>query len=133
MIGRITPFNPRSPVHQSREPFTFYWDDEGPGSHLLLSCASFRQEKTYEVELSVELVASCSPKAQVEAVVTASNLKGDARARLLVDVQAVTLAFDEVFDAAQVQSKIALPFQFTQSPDGDQSIFRNSGPFYEPD
>jgi hypothetical protein len=81
-----------------REQFSFYWDESDPGDHLIQSCASFRQGKEHVVDLSVELIADTTEKAHIEAILTASNMKGDVRNKLLVDVSAVTLAFDDIVD-----------------------------------
>ncbi|HYD12863.1 MAG TPA: hypothetical protein VEC11_08445 [Allosphingosinicella sp.] len=82
------------------EPFTFYIEEEGPGPVLIWSCSSFRQEKSFEVELSVELGTGTSGKAQVEAVVTARNMKGDVRAQLIAPIVDAKMRFDEVVDPA---------------------------------
>lgn len=80
------------------EPFTFYLEEEGPGKALIWFCSSFRQEKTFEVELSVELGSAPSAKAQIEAVVTARNLKGDIRAQLIAPIVEKTVRFEEAVD-----------------------------------
>ncbi len=80
------------------EPFTFYIEEEGPGSVLTWSCSSFRQEKVFEVEVSVALGTGTSGKAQVEAVVTARNMKGNVRAQLLAPIVDATMRFDEAVD-----------------------------------
>lgn len=85
-------------VPPHREPHQFYWDELGPGATLQLSCASFRQEKWHEVEVSVELLGRTAPKAHIEAVVTASNLRGDARAVRAVPVASVVMAIEGVYD-----------------------------------
>lgn len=85
-------------VPPHREPHQLYWNDVGPGSSLQLSCASFRQEKSHEVEISVELLSRTAPKAHIEAVVTASNLRGNARAMRAVPVASVTMAIEDVYD-----------------------------------
>lgn len=82
------------------EPFTFYTEEEGPGPVLIWSCSSFRQEKSFEVELSVELGTGTIGKAQIEAVVTAQNMKGDVRAQLLAPVVDGRIAFAEAVDPA---------------------------------
>ena len=41
----------RSGPASRHEPFTFYVEEEGPGSVLIWSCSSFRQGKSFEVEL----------------------------------------------------------------------------------
>lgn len=82
------------------EPFTFYVEEEGPGPVLIWSCSSFRQEKLFEVELSVELGTGTNGKAQIEAIVTARNMKGDVRAQLLASIVDTTMRFDEAVDPA---------------------------------
>ena len=92
-LGRLGPAS-------RHEPFTFYIEEEGPGPMLIWSCSSFRQEKSFEVELSVELGAGTCGKAQVEAVVTARNMKGDVRAQLLAPILEATIGFHEAVDPA---------------------------------
>ncbi len=116
------------------EPFSFYWDERGPDDHLILSCASFRQGKEYSVEVSVELLSRTPPRAQIEAIVTASNMKGDARRQLLVGVESVTAPFDDVYDITNGTLRIRPPVDLPDDPDTDvYMFFRNSGAEYEPD
>lgn len=134
LYERISPFNPRDLISPRREPFTFYWEERGPGDHIIQSCASFRQGKVHQVEISVELLPSTSAKAQVGAVVTAANMKGDTRDQLLVDVERVVTPFDEMFDAERALPKIALPFDWPEDADsGDFTWYRNGGQEYDPD
>ncbi len=115
-------------VRHPREPFSFYWDERGPGDHLILSCASFRQGKVHGVEASIELLPGSVPKAQIEAIVTASNMKGDARGRLLIDVERVALPFVDVFDVEKAALKMRPAFKLPAAyEDGDLTWFRNSG------
>ena len=115
------------PLPHHREPFSFYWDERGPGDHLILSCASFRQGKVHGVEESVELLSGSVPKAQIEAIVTASNMKGGARGRLLIDIERVAVPFDGVFDIEKAAFKMRPPFEFTAEYDADDlTWFRNS-------
>lgn len=122
----------RDLITPRREPFSFYWDEEGPGDSLILSCASFRQEKSYSIDLSVELLRTTEPKAHIEAVVTASNLKGDFRDRLLVDVGETSKPFSEIFDVDEGKMRIEPPYD---PPDdletGDINWFRNDGSRYD--
>lgn len=83
-----------------QEPFAFYIEEKGPGPAIIWSCSSFRQEKCFEVELSVELGTSTIGKAQIEAVVTARNMKGDVRAQLLAQIIEAKMRFDEAVDPA---------------------------------
>lgn len=102
---------------RQREQFTFYRDEGGPGDHVIASCASFRQEKTYNLELSVELLARSVPRAQIEAVVTASNMKGDARSQLIVPVERIENRLDDVYDPARRALQIRPPFNLPDKPD----------------
>jgi hypothetical protein len=127
-------FNPNNLMPPRREPFGFYWDERGPGDHLILSCASFRQEKSYDVEVSLELLPGSLPKAQVEAVVTASNMKGDARGRLLIDVRRVAVPFDDVYNFAEGALELRPPFDLPDDPEThDYTWYRNGGLEYERD
>ncbi len=80
------------------EPFTFYAEESGPGSVLTWSCSSFRQEKKFDIELSVELMNATAGKAQIEVVVTAQNMKGDVRKQILVPLLEDNLSFSEAVD-----------------------------------
>ncbi|PZT91727.1 MAG: hypothetical protein DI637_01660 [Citromicrobium sp.] len=118
-----------------REAFSFYWEERGPGDHLILSCKSFRQGKSHAVEISLELIADTSPKAHVEAVVTAANMKGDVREKLLVEVERVMTPFEQVYDLDEQILAMRPPFDF---PDGDfvpadYTWYRNGGSKYERD
>lgn len=116
------------------EPFSFYWDERGPDDHLILPCASFRQGKEYNFEVSVELLSRTPPRAQIEAIVTASNMKGDARRQLLVGVESVTVPFDDVYDITNGTLKIRPLVDLPDDPDTDDYLFfRNNGAEYEPD
>ena len=126
--------NARDLLSPRHEPFSFYWDERGPGDSLVLSCASFRQGKEFDVEVYVELLARTSPKAQIEAIVTASNLKGHSRGQLLVGVEGVAVPFDRVYDSANGTLKIPLPVDLPDDQDTDDYlVFRNNGAEYEPD
>lgn len=111
------------------EPFTFYEEEEGPGALVSWSCASFRQEKLFRVELSVEIAARTGPKAQIEAVVTAANLKGDVRSRLLVPVDEVSLGFDEAIDMDGLKLRGGFDFDVTRGVEKSTDVrwFRNDG------
>jgi hypothetical protein len=125
-------FDPRDLVHPRREPFSFYWDECGPGDHLILSCASFRQGKSHGVEVSVELAAGSLPKAHIEAVVTASNMKGDARSRLLVEVQPMATRFDAVYDAEGQILRVRPPVDLPDEYDADDiTWYLNGGSEYD--
>lgn len=102
-LGRLGPAS-------RHEPFTFYTEEEGPGSVLTWSCSSFRQEKSFEVEVSVALQPGTSGKAQIEAVVTARNMKGDERMQLLVPIVDATMRFDEAVDPGTLRLVADLPF-----------------------
>lgn len=129
---RFSRFNQHPLVPRQREPFNFYWDERGPGDHLIVSCASFRQGKSYDVEVFVELLTGTVPKAQIEAIVTASNMKGDSKGRLLVDVELVPVPFDDVYDVDEARLKmrplVDLPDQYDSE---DFNWFRNGGSEYE--
>ncbi|WP_157864193.1 PIN domain-containing protein [Gluconacetobacter diazotrophicus] len=119
---------PHSLVPRPRKPFRFYWDERGPGNHLILSCASFRQEKKHSVEVSVELLAGSVPKAQIEAIVTASNMKGDARGQLLIDVRHVAVPFGDAYDVDRATLKMLPPFVLPDQHEADDCTwFRNGG------
>jgi len=133
--SHLSNFIPPNFATPNREAFSFYWEEHGPGDHLILSCKSFRQEKSHSVEISLELLAGTPPKAHVEAVVTAANLKGDVRGKLLVDVDRVETPFDQVYDLGEHLLAIRPPFDL---PDGDfdsrdYTWYRNGGSEYEPD
>lgn len=131
---RLSAFNPHNLLPPRREPFSFYWDERGPGDHLILSCGSFRQEKEYDIEVSVELLSGTPPKSQIEAIVTASNMKGDARRRLLVGVERVAIPFDDMYDMAQGTLKTRPLVDLPDDPDTyDYVWLRNGGAEFEPD
>lgn len=111
------------------EPFTFYIEEEGPGPALIWSCSSFRQEKSFEVELSIELEAGTNDKAQIEAVVTARNMKGDVRAQLLAPIVNATMRFDEAVDPASRQLIADLAFDPLDGIQSDDDVrwIRNDG------
>lgn len=119
---------------RQREQFAFYWDENGSGDHVILSCASFRQGKSYEIEVTVELLATSFPKAHIEAVVTAANMKGDARNQLIVGVEHVETPFDEAYDASDQRLKIRPPFNLQKdAEEGDFIWYRNNGSVFEMD
>jgi len=89
---------------------------------LTWSCSSFRQEKSFEVELSVELGSGTSGKAQVEVVVTARNMKGDVRAQLLAPIVDATMRFDEVVDPATRRLVADLAFDPLDGIQGDDDV-----------
>ena len=125
-------FNANNFLPPRREPFNFYWDERGPGDHLILSCASFRQEKAHQVEISVELLANSAPKAQIEAIVTASNMKGDSRDRLLVEIEDVEVPFDDAYSVEQAIIKLQPPFVLAGDVEEyDYTSFLNTGLEYE--
>lgn len=132
LYEQIGNFSHRDLVSGHREPFTFYWDEGGPGSHVILSCSSFRQGKSHVVDLTVELLPGSPPKAQIEAVVTASNMKGETRGRLLVDADYVPVQFDEVFDIQKAEfiERTAFVMPADWDPD-DINLYLNSGIAYE--
>lgn len=111
------------------EPFTFYLEEKGPGKAVNWSCSSFRQEKSFSVELSVELTNESVSKAQIEAVVTAQNMKGDKRAQLLVDIIEEFLPFGDAVNPAKQQISVKPTFDasenFTKA--GEVRLFRNDG------
>ncbi|MBO9510880.1 PIN domain-containing protein [Erythrobacter sp. A6_0] len=132
---RLPHLNPANFATPHREAFSFYWEERGPGDHLILSCKSFRQEKTHTAEISLEILAGTLPKAQIEAVVTAANLKGDVRGKLLVDVNRVVTPFDQVYDVGGKSLAIRPPFEL---PDDnldfrDYTWYRNGGSEHEVD
>lgn len=104
------------------EPFTFYIEEEGPGPVLTCSCSSFRQEKSFEVELSVELRTGTSGKAQGEAVVTARNMKGDVRSQLIAPIVDATMRFNEAVDPATRRLVANLPFDPLDRVQGDDDV-----------
>lgn len=134
LLHHLPAFNPRNLVELRREPFSFYWDERGPDNHLILSCASFRQEKEYVVEVSVELLSGTPPKAQIEAIVTASNMRGDVKGHLLVDVERRSVQFDDVYDTAEAALKVRPLVDLSKDAESDDYFwFRNNGVEYEPD
>jgi hypothetical protein len=104
------------------EPFTFYTEVEGPGSVLIWSCSSFRQEKTFSVELSVELTDATVGKVQIEAVVTARNMKGDTRQQLLVPIVENTIRFDEAVNPTTRELVAELAFDPLKGIKSDNDI-----------
>lgn len=81
------------------------------------------------------MLAGTPPKAHIEAVVTAANLKGDVRGKLLMDVSRVVTPFDQVYDFSDRLLAIRPPFDL---PDGDLDSkdfawYRNGGSEYERD
>lgn len=142
LVGRSPPYpNPhRGILHPSfsmpqiprpRDQFDFYWDEVGPGDHLIETCISFRQSKSHEVEVSVELLPGTAPRAQIEAVLTATNMKGEVRSRLLVDVAVLTQPLDEVFDIDTETLRIDPPFDLSDDVSSRDVVwFRNNGERY---
>lgn len=141
VFGKPAPY-PRffhEPLHQMNlvqlgpvsrhEPFTFYTEEEGPGAVLTWSCSSFRQEKVFSVDLSIELTDTTTGKAQVEAVVTARNMKGDVRRQLLVPITKVTMRFDEAADpsARQLVTELAYDPLVGVDATDDMRWIRNDG------
>lgn len=117
---------------RQREKFAFYRDESGPGDHVIVSCASFRQGKTYDLEVSLELLAGTAPKAQIEAIVTASNMKGDARHGLIVPVERVETPFDDIYDASRRLLKRRPPFEMPDDIESDAfTCYRNDGSEYD--
>jgi hypothetical protein len=121
------------PVHDLRsghrsEPFTFYEEEEGPGALVSWSCASFRQDKSFTVEVSVEIEARTGARAQIEVVATAANMKGDVRSQLLVPIVDARLKFEEAVD---VDRRVLLaPLAYDGPPDAeddDLRWYRNDG------
>lgn len=104
------------------EPFTFYIEEEGPGPVLIWSCSSFRQEKSFEVELSVELGTGTSGKAQIEAVVTARNMKGDVRAQLMAPIVDGRMRFADAVDPATRRLVADLAFDPLEGTQGDDDV-----------
>jgi hypothetical protein len=111
-----------------REQFKFYWDVSGPGGHIIQSCKSFRQDKTHIVEVFVELLADTPPKLHVEAVATASNMKGDERKRKLIEVPTSAVPFNDVFDAQERCLKVRPDVDISKDwePE-DYTFLRNNG------
>lgn len=129
--ARLMPFGTRGLIPRNREPFVFYWDERGPGDHVILSCSSFRQGKSHVCELTIELLQTTAPKAHVEAIVTAANMKGDALARALFDVTREETDFDEVLSVSS-GLKISPPFMLPDSlEEGEFVAFRNNGVEFE--
>tara|TARA_R110000851_G_scaffold192763_1_gene343476 strand:+ start:70 stop:468 length:399 start_codon:yes stop_codon:yes gene_type:complete len=117
-----------------REPFRFHWDVTGPGNNVIQSCASFRQDKKHVVELSVELGSGTLPKLQLQAIATASNMKGDVRKQKLVEVSHVAVPFDDVFDADERKLKVRPSVELSADLEScDYTWFRNGGTEYEAD
>lgn len=121
------------PVHDFRsvhrpEPFTFYEEEEGPGALVSWSCASFRQGKSFTVEVSVEIEARTGARAQIEAVATAANMKGEVRSQLLVPIVDATLKFEEAVD---VDRRVLLaPLAYAGPPNAEYRElrwYRNDG------
>lgn len=135
------PFYMRTPAFNAselqisrREPFRFYWDERGPGKYVIQSCASLRQGKKHVVELSVELRSGTSLKAQIQAIATASNMKGDVQEQKIVDVSHVAVPFDDVFDAVEGKIKMRPLVDFPEDLEWcDFTWFRNGGTEYEAD
>ncbi|MGR3821635.1 MAG: PIN domain-containing protein [Salipiger marinus] len=111
-----------------REQFKFYWEDDGPGDHVILSCQSFRQSKSHVFEISVELHANTPPKAQIQAIATATNMKGDVREQLLIDVESTSIPFDDAFDSDTEVLKIPPSIVFPTFDEADEYTWlRNNG------
>lgn len=98
-VNRMIGGGLRSPRRE--EPFTVYRELEDPGPVLSWSCRSFRQERVLTIDISVEVEERTGVMAQIEAVVTASNLKGDVRTRALVPVEQSRSRFSETYDVEQ--------------------------------
>jgi hypothetical protein len=121
-------------VPPHREPHQLYWDEVGPGASLQLSCASVRQEKLHEVEISVELLSRTAPKAHIEAVVTASNLRGDARMVRAVPVASVVMAIEDIYDPDAERLKERPAVDMRDAEDGsDFVLLHNDGSEYRSD
>jgi hypothetical protein len=118
-------------IPRPRDQFDFYWDEVGPGDHLIETCISFRQGKSHEVEVSVELLPGTAPKAQIEAVLTATNMKGEVRSRLLVDTAVLSQTLDEVFDVDTGKLRVNPPFDLPDDASSRNVVwFRNNGEEY---
>lgn len=127
-------FNTREFQISRREPFRFYWDECGPGEQVIQSCASFRQGKKHVVELSVELRPGTSPKAQLQAIATASNMKGDVQELKIVNISSVAVPFDDVFDDIEGKIKMRPLVDLPEDLEWcDFTWFRNGGTEYEAD
>lgn len=127
-------FNARDLQTLRREPFRFYWDESGPGDHVIQSSASFRQDKKHVIDLSVELCLGTSPKAQIQAIATASNMKGDVREQKLVEVLHVSAPFDDVFDADKGKLKMRPSVDLSGDQETDDYMWlRNNGAEYKSD
>jgi hypothetical protein len=125
-------FSARDLLRHHREQFVFYWDETGPGDHVIISCSSFRQAKSHEVELSIELLAGSIPKVQIEAIVTATNMKGDARTRLIVPVEIVTAAVDDLYDISGTRLVRRPPFDLPDRfRNDDFAWYRNNGSLFD--
>lgn len=121
---------------QSRhEPFSFYLEEEGPGPAIIWSCSSFRQEKIFRTEISVEITSKTGSKAHIEAVVTARNLKGDERAQIIVPITDQNLRFEEAVDPSTRQLAVPLAYDALDDVETDDDVqwFRNNGMIAEKD
>lgn len=103
------------------QPFEVYREVEEPGPVLSWSCRSFRQEREVSIEISVELEERTGATAQIEAVVTASNLKGDVRTQALVPVEHSRPTFAEAYDV-KLGSLSLLPTYTARKSDEDDEI-----------
>lgn len=132
MHDHLLGFNPRL-IPVRREPFTFYWDERGPSDHLMQSCSSFRQGKSYSLEISVELLSRSIPKAQIEAVVTASNMKGDVRSQAIIDVERAAVPFRDIYDVTQGALVLRPSVDLADDCEtSDYNWYENCGSEYEP-
>ncbi len=103
------------------QPFEVYREVEEPGALLSWSCRSFRQEREVVIEVSIELEDRTGTVAQIEVVVTASNLKGDVRAQTIAPVEQRHETFAGAFDGERGALRI-LPVYTPSARDGDDEI-----------
>jgi len=123
-MSRITGGVLRSPRRD--QPFEVYREVEEPGPILSWSCRSFRQERELAIEISVELEERTGTTAQVEAVVTASNLKGDVKTQALVPVEHSVPTFAEAYDVERGGISLLPVYTARKSEENDEITTLNN-------
>ena len=120
-------------LNQPREQFEFYCDEQGPGRQVVYSCALFRHEKRFEIEVTIELLRGSSPKTHVEVNASATNMKARAHAAATVDVLIAETPFIDAFDFAGRRPRVPSHFDMSLKASKRYRYFQNDGSEYEAD
>ena len=81
----------------------------------------------------MELLSRSIPKAQIEAVVTASNMKGDVRSQAIIDVERAAVPFRDIYDVTQGALVLRPSVDLADDCEtSDYNWYENCGSEYEP-